>query len=81
MECSECHTDFPEREIHESHDVPCYLFYDVIGRNAKKNKADKFKRRWLCEKCHKNYEIWLNRMLIGVAEQFSKCYFKEESNE
>lgn len=81
MKCSECLKDFPEAFIQESHDVPCYLFYDEVGRGRKKHKADMFKRKWLCENCHKNYEIWLNRMLIGVAEKFSKCYFKENDNE
>jgi protein-arginine kinase activator protein McsA len=81
MKCTGCHLDFQEKEIQESHDVPCYLFYNEVGRSAKKQKADKYSRRWLCPKCHSNYEKWLSKMLIGVAEQFSKCYFKEDSNE
>ena len=34
--------DFQEREIEESHDVPCYLFIEVIGRSARKQLADKY---------------------------------------
>jgi hypothetical protein len=75
MRCDKCHRDFIEREVHESHDVPCYLFKGQY-RNERKNQADKFGRHWLCKKCHEEYEDALREVLIKEAIKFSKEYFK-----
>ena len=76
MRCSKCKKDFPEKEIQESHDVPCYLFEG--NRKGRKNQADKFGRHWLCEGCHKHYENGLMYFLRGQALNFKKVIFKEE---
>lgn len=81
MKCELCRFDFLEREIHESHDIPCYLFYEEIGRNAKKNKADKLGRHYLCEKCHKLYEKTLNETLLNSAFNFSQLFFVKNNQE
>jgi hypothetical protein len=81
MKCELCKDDFMEKEIHESHDVPCYLFYKEIGRNAKKNRADKFGRHYLCIKCHETYEKALNETLINSALKFSQLFFSEKNKE
>lgn len=55
--------------IHESHDIPCYLF---PGRNRKERKhyADKYGRKWLCYECHKEYENYLiNNFLNYLGEE------------
>jgi hypothetical protein len=75
MKCNKCLENFPEREIHESHDCPCYLFKGQF-RNERKNQADKFGRHWLCKKCHEEYEDDLREILIKEAIKFSKEYFK-----
>lgn len=77
MKCDKCNCEFAEKEIDESHDVPCYLFYEEIGRNNKKNKADKYGRHYLCKDCHKKYDEGLNIVLIQAALNFSKEFFKE----
>jgi len=79
MKCDDCDKNFSELKLHESHDVPCYLFYDLPNRKARKNKADKLGRHWLCENCHKEFEKKLNLLLKATAFNFSKSYFKEES--
>ena len=80
MKCDFCNKDFPEKDIDESHDVPCYLFYNIIGRRLKKQAADKFPRHWLCKSCHEIYEKELNDFLIKVAYDFAKQYFKKSEN-
>ena len=77
MKCSKCLKDFPENQIDESHDVPCYLF-EGIKRNIRKNQADKFGRRWLCHNCHVTYENKLRNILQQNAEIYSKIYFMED---
>jgi hypothetical protein len=77
MKCFQCARDFPEREIEESHDVPCYLFVG-FNRKEKKNQADKFGRHWLCKKCHKEYEEGLRLTLKIHATKYAKVFFKEE---
>lgn len=43
MKCQKCQKNFPEREIHESHDVPCYLFEDKEkGKEIAKQVSKKF---------------------------------------
>lgn len=77
MKCSKCGNDFPEKDIHESHDVPCYLFEG--NRKIRKSQADKFRRRWLCNNkedgCHKKYEKALNEFLKTKAKEFANEYF------
>jgi hypothetical protein len=69
MICSNCANDFPEKDIQESHDVPCYLFNGKT-RKERKNQADKFGRRWLCKKCHDIYEKTLPWIIVsGFTEE------------
>ena len=62
MNCMGCDKDFKENEIHESHDVPCYLFPGA-NRKERKQHADKFGRRDLCKKCHDEYELKIIKIL------------------
>lgn len=75
MKCDKCQKDFPEPEIQESHDVPCYLFKG-FNRKQKKNKADKFSRHWLCKECHKKYEEALRKSFKVHAVKFSYRWFE-----
>ena len=75
MKCSNCYTEYDEKDIQESHDVPCYLFKG-FNRNDKKNQADKYTRRWLCKRCHETYEEELRQVLINIAQSFGVTYFK-----
>ncbi len=78
MKCSFCEKEFEERLIHESHDVPCYLFWDLKSRRERKNEADKWGRTYLCEECHNIYEDSLKEHLKNTAADFAKNYFKKE---
>lgn len=80
MKCDVCKKDFEEKNIHESHDVPCYLF-EGIGtkerlRRSRKNQADKLGRHHLCDSCHKEYENGLRLFLQKKAKEFSNDYFQ-----
>ena len=77
MRCSNCNNKHEEKDIHESHDVPCYLFWKYGNRTAQKQQADKYTRRWLCKKCHDEYEDWLINRLINLASVLSKEYWNE----
>ena len=77
MRCEKCGKEFEENDIQESHDVPCYLFWDPT-RRERKQRADKFGRHWLCEKCHDDYENNLNMILKLRAMEFSKEFFGED---
>lgn len=83
MICDKCKRDFPEKEMHDSHDVPCYLFEG--NRKARKNQADKLGRHWLCNDrdnhCHKKYEKAIRKFLIEQAVKFASKYFKKEEND
>lgn len=76
MECQKCKKDYFENLIQESHDVPCYLFSGK-HRSDRKNKADKFPRHNLCEKCHDKYEEKLRIELIACAFKFATKYFED----
>ncbi len=78
MICDFCGKYFEEKDIEESHDVPCYLFFGN-KRNLRKNQADKYGRHWLCIPCHKEYEESLNLFLQKKAKEFANDYF--QSNE
>lgn len=78
MKCSKCGDEFLEKDLHESHDVPCYLFEG--NRKGRKNQADKFGRHWLCLDCHKEYESYLQSLLRAVAKQCSQKYFKKKDD-
>jgi len=82
--CSNLNIEFEEKLIHESHDVPCYIFPGK-GRNEKKSQADKFGRRWLCLECHDSYENKLRLIFIKSAQAFAESHFtkkiKEEQND
>jgi len=69
MKCDKCLRDFPEPQIQDSHDVPCYLFKG-FNRKEKKNQADKFGRHWLCGECHELYEEELRKALMFSATLF-----------
>lgn len=75
MICPKCLETFHESEIQESHDVPCYLWFNLITRNERKNEADKWGRHHLCKKCHKEYEEELNLFLRMKAKEFSRRWF------
>jgi len=75
MKCSFCNDDFEEKVIQESHDIPCYLFWELPTRKERKQKADKYGRRWLCKKCHDDYEKYLKDFLILTSISFSNKYF------
>ena len=89
MICQKCGKDFPENKIQESHDVPCYLF-NGIGRKDKKPQADKWGRHWLCDGCHRFYEVNViafavrnlseeEKMFLRMqCKQYSKNFFKDE---
>jgi len=89
MKCQKCGLEFQERDLQESHDVPCYLFKGE-DRKEKKNQADKFGRHRLCKKCHDLYEKMLPSIILmpfteeqlndlrTIAIRFSKNYFKKE---
>jgi hypothetical protein len=78
MICFLCKKDFQERDIEESHDVPCYLFWMYsIERRIRKQFADKLGRHLLCKECHKKYEKELNEFLIKEAKEYSKRYFSD----
>lgn len=79
MKCSICNEEFEEKDIQESHDVPCYLFEG--NRNIRKQQADKFLRRWLCAKCHKGYELRLRIFLRDMAKEFAIKYFGDYNGE
>ena len=72
MKCEFCEKEFEEKDLQESHDVPCYLFKG--NRQGRKNQADKFGRHWLCEDCHKKYEKCINDYLIRMAIKFAEGY-------
>jgi len=74
MKCEKCGIDFLEKDIEESHDVPCYLF-NGLDRREKKNKADKFPRHWLCKECHHKYEEGLRMSFKFVSMDFSNKFF------
>jgi len=73
MKCFKCQREFEEKDLQESHNVPCYLFFG--DRRIRKQQADHYPRRWLCIKCHKEYEEKLNKFIVNCALQFSKEYF------
>lgn len=77
MKCDGCGKEFEEREIQESHNVPCYLFIEKTSRREKKQLADKYKRMWLCKHCHQEYELALNKKLIIYSSIFGEEYFKD----
>ena len=74
MKCDLCHRIFEEKELHESHDVPCYLFEG--NRKGRKNQADKYGRHWLCKECHNKFELLMRKFLQLKAKEFSLEYFK-----
>jgi hypothetical protein len=86
MKCDKCGQEFEEKDLADSHDVPCYLFNG--NRQGRSNQADKFGRHWLCKKqgvkeelfCHDKYEIALQHFLRLQSILFAKNYFKEDEH-
>lgn len=86
MKCDKCHKEFKSEDLHESHDIPCYLFEG--NKKGRKNQADRFPRHWLCKKkgikgeefCHDKYEKLLREYLRYYALKFAMEYFKEEDD-
>lgn len=86
IKCVKCNENFPENEVHESHDIPRYIFDG--DKKQKKNQADKYGRHYLCKKCHDIYEktifaimvqslpIKERSFMITKGKEFSKKYFK-----
>jgi hypothetical protein len=74
--CQKCQSDFPEKEIQLSHDIPKYI-----------SGTDKNGRHYLCKKCHDVYEKtifnimtkWLpaetKDIMKWKAKMFSKRWF------
>ena len=79
MKCNKCFRDFEEKDIHESHDVPTYLWEG--NRQGRKNQADKWGRHYLCKDCHDTYENQLRLSLRINAGQFANIYFNEEKKD
>jgi len=80
MKCNKCSVEFEENELDENHDVPCYLFW-MHGprRQDRKPHADKYERRYICNKCHKEYEIKLHHELVRAAIKFGGEHFDTTS--
>ncbi len=74
MKCQKCRRDYPEKKIHDSHDVPCYLFKGK-NRKERKPKADMFGRHYICQDCHERYEDGLRTSLKVRAMLFAKKFF------
>ena len=75
MKCDKCGEEFDEKDLDESHNVPCYLFEG--NRKGRKNQADKFGRHWLCKKHHKEYEEELCKELKQRARIFAQGWFDD----
>ena len=73
MKCQSCKRDFEEKDIHESHDVPTYLWEG--NRQGRKNQADKWGRHYLCKECHDKYEQILREHLRSIAKDYCEWYF------
>ena len=76
LKCFKCGIILPEKDIHESHDVPTYLWEG--NRQGRKNNADKWGRHYLYKNCHDKYENYLRLELRNRAKEVSIEYFKEE---
>lgn len=70
MNCEKCKRDFIESEIHESHNVPTYIFDGE--RKVRKQKADIYGRQMLCKKCHDIYEKTIFSVMIKQADYNTK---------
>lgn len=75
MRCDKCGEQFEEKELQESHDIPCYLFIYAGNRKGQKNQADNYGRHWLCKPCHDLYEQTLNNFLKLHALRFAEGWF------
>jgi hypothetical protein len=75
MKCQKCLKEFEDKDLHESHDVPTYLWEG--NRQGRKNQADKCGRHYFCKECHDNYENELRTYLRLCAFKFSKRFLKE----
>lgn len=80
MKCQKCLREFEEKDLQESHDIPCYLFIYSGNRKGQKNDADKCGRHLLCKRCHEEYEKILNNMFKTIALDFSKKYFGDTND-
>lgn len=79
MRCQKCRKDFPENEIHVSHDVPKYI-----------GGTDKDGRHNICKKHHDIYEKMVFAFMVKnlpkpikmymrkKAKKFSEWWFKKE---
>jgi hypothetical protein len=79
MKCERYKRDFLEKDIQESHDVPCYLF--LGSRRLQKQQTDKYRRRWLCKECHAKYEKMLRENLFKHAQRVGYVFFKNKEDE
>lgn len=90
MICQKCIKEFQEKDIHESHDVPSYIFSGE--RKIRKQKADKYGRHHVCQKCHDIYEKTVFSVMVNQADnetkkrmiksalKFTKEYFNEDGD-
>ena len=81
MICQKCFSDFEEKYMQLSHDIPKYM-----------GGTDKDGRHWLCKKCHGIYEwriiefTWEAHSYIDQEvikdkiKKFSIKYFKKEDD-
>ena len=74
MKCEKCKILFPEGELQESHDVPCYLF-EAPTRKLRKKQADNYRRHNLCKKCHDIYERILFSILVSTLNSYQRLQF------
>lgn len=80
MKCSRCDREFPERELHLSHDVPCYMF-EGKDRREKKQEADKHGRRWLCRKHHDMDEKMVFAVMVDPLSKGIKNEMRKKAKE
>ena len=73
MLCEKCKEEFQEKDLDDSHDIPCYLFWNHgPTRKERKKIADLYPRHYLCKKCHYDYDEGLRISLVLTAKKFSK---------
>lgn len=64
-ECFICGNTF---NLHNSDDVPCYLF-EGSTRKERERKADKYGVRLLCKRHHYEYDLYLLRSFLSSIDE------------
>jgi len=70
MKCQKCGEDFPENEIHVSHDVPKHI-----------GGTDKDGRHYLCKKHHDIYEKMVFAYMTKNLPKPVKTYMQKRAKE